>query len=565
MTSTLDIARGGHGARSRSRRTLPRLLAFTLTLAFSSMAVTGTSAAQTSTATGWTSFLSRHPELQVLDDAKGQVAKTGARAGGAALQAGAFLFGYEVGQTIAPKVLSWGLGYDQRAYYACTATTVCFTTTAEANRTLRSPEQGYAPGEAAPFALVNNSGQDVTVWQECRYPIGAGPSGYITKWVGNGGSETSSQALYSRQTTWDGTVSCNWFPSSTAPPQIVSIAVHLGSSRAGEKVVEWSHDYASNTPWTVNLNVTCVGSDGAETVSTSTPVTVTPSANGTAPDIDVPACPSGTVPEVGYLTGGRPGETGVLIASPVDRGAPEPQPSPAPTSTATPVPGTLGTGTTTMYNPDGSTTVVQRQTNPDGSPKQDVTTTTRPDGSKTVSTQLLNPNGTPNGTPTVVNIPAPENDVTKDRAPDPDGHSEGCMTAVAKWNPASWVLVPVKCALQWAFVPKNGAATLGRINDAWAGTPPQVYGGALKDVVTIATTVDDQQPDSCAGPLVTIPLPTGPDLSYRPLNACNELTQMVLGYWLPGASALIYVGVIAGSYRALTRAMGWHGMEVKAT
>jgi hypothetical protein len=38
---------------------------------------------------------------------------------------------------------------------------------------------------------------------------------------------------------------------------------------------------------------------------------------------------------------------------------------------------------------------------------------------------------------------------------EPGTNSENCIKGAVSWNPVDWVLVPTKCALQWAFVPKQ--------------------------------------------------------------------------------------------------------------
>lgn len=50
--------------------------------------------------------------------------------------------------------------------------------------------------------------------------------------------------------------------------------------------------------------------------------------------------------------------------------------------------------------------------------------------------------------------PNPQNPPT-DPDPEVDPNSRSCFADAWSWNPVDWVYVPVKCALIWAFVPKN--------------------------------------------------------------------------------------------------------------
>lgn len=180
---------------------------------------------------------------------------------------------------------------------------------------------------------------------------------------------------------------------------------------------------------------------------------------------------------------------------------------------AQPVPGTPGAGTT-VTNPDGSTTQTQTQTLPDGSTRT-VTTTTRPDGSKTITTQPLNPDGSPKGPPSVVEIPAPGGGQT------PEGDRDGCLAATFSWNPVSWVYAPVKCALKWAFVPRESVLTpkLQQAKTNLDASPFGQVGAMVGGIGTAVASLDDQASGNCHGP--RLPLRWGDDeASVYPVDAC---------------------------------------------
>lgn len=78
--------------------------------------------------------------------------------------------------------------------------------------------------------------------------------------------------------------------------------------------------------------------------------------------------------------------------------------------------------------------------------------------------------GTGNGTVTL-----PPIDVDSPQA-------DGCVWSDVGWNPVSWVLVPVKCALTWAFVPTAAAtATWTALRTDLGSKAPFTYFGAIAD------------------------------------------------------------------------------------
>lgn len=165
--------------------------------------------------------------------------------------------------------------------------------------------------------------------------------------------------------------------------------------------------------------------------------------------------------------------------------------------------------------------------------------------------------------------PPPDAPPAPDPVPDPENPNQNCLKDAWSWNPIDWVFVPVKCALTWAFQPPPGylQTKLQDAGDAWSGNALATGTSAAGDVFgPIAALGDDDKPN-CLGPLVVIPVPpsgAANDLSIRPLNACNELTQMVLSYWIPLASGLIYLACGMGAYHGITRAAGIYQPTVKA-
>lgn len=80
--------------------------------------------------------------------------------------------------------------------------------------------------------------------------------------------------------------------------------------------------------------------------------------------------------------------------------------------------------------------------------------------------------------------PLPEPPVHVDG--DPGVNQQNCLNGAVSWNPIDWVLVPVKCALTWAFVPKVAVETRitgmasnfdGKVPFAWFGVGTSPMGG----------------------------------------------------------------------------------------
>jgi len=89
---------------------------------------------------------------------------------------------------------------------------------------------------------------------------------------------------------------------------------------------------------------------------------------------------------------------------------------------------------------------------------------------------------------------------------------------MASWNPVDWVYTPVKCALTWAFIPKNGTggelfgAFRQKFTDSgigpWLAIPPMLFG-------------DLPEGSGCMGPPLNMPASLG-GKTYYPLNACSD-------------------------------------------
>jgi hypothetical protein len=198
--------------------------------------------------------------------------------------------------------------------------------------------------------------------------------------------------------------------------------------------------------------------------------------------------------------------------------APQPQPSPSTSSTAGPLP-------TTGPNPTTSPTA-------SGAPSP-------------AGTRLPTNNPTPVPTSIPTTPPEPQ--------PNPPG-SEGCMDDVWTWNPVSWVLVPVKCALVWAFVPDGATVNAVRqsAGTAWATSGPGVMTTAVLGAVEPLGDIGSAESGAC-GLVVDFP-PTGTTLHL--LDACTE-PMSTYAPWVKGF--LTVVVIVNGAWfllRVLTASLG---------
>ena len=126
--------------------------------------------------------------------------------------------------------------------------------------------------------------------------------------------------------------------------------------------------------------------------------------------------------------------------------------------------------------------------------------------------------GQPDPPPPTVQIPPPVVNPPVPDLPEPGNGTKNCIAGMASWNPVDWVFTPVKCALSWAFIPKNGtgADLFGdfrqKFTDSgigpWLSVPPDLFG-------------DLPQGGGCQGPALTMPESLG-GKTYYPLNACSD-------------------------------------------
>ena len=138
----------------------------------------------------------------------------------------------------------------------------------------------------------------------------------------------------------------------------------------------------------------------------------------------------------------------------------------------------------------------------------------------------------------------------KDPVKDPSTARQCWPEGWAAFNPFEWVFQPVKCALEWAFVPRQSKLdqTQTAIRLAALNSRP---GQLVSSIASWGTAVEAIDPSGCAGPPVTLDL-MGITYSGYPLSACAEPTA-TLAWW---SRLIIGVSVVLSAGLAISRYLG---------
>jgi hypothetical protein len=132
---------------------------------------------------------------------------------------------------------------------------------------------------------------------------------------------------------------------------------------------------------------------------------------------------------------------------------------------------------------------------------------------------------------------------------DPTKTRQCWPTGWGMFNPFEWVYLPVKCALEWAFVPRQSVinGNNGMINNGWNNT-------LIRQVMMAGETLLAALPDDggCGGIPLNVTLPGGVQVSETLLNSCGPPLA---------AAAATTKGILSGSiivatFLACTRYLG---------
>lgn len=141
--------------------------------------------------------------------------------------------------------------------------------------------------------------------------------------------------------------------------------------------------------------------------------------------------------------------------------------------------------------------------------------------------------------------------------PDPAAEPRECFpTGWGQLNPVEWVVKPVGCALEWAFVPSGDAMaeSLDGVKDAWADTPPGVlleyFNGLQQALPTL---------DGCSGPHVDFTIDFSKFAKWAVLHVEGDPLSACSSPWDGIAAATRTLGAAAmlwEAFRAITRYIG---------
>lgn len=140
----------------------------------------------------------------------------------------------------------------------------------------------------------------------------------------------------------------------------------------------------------------------------------------------------------------------------------------------------------------------------------------------------------------------------------PEGARNCWPTGWGALNPLNYVYTPVRCVLEWAFVPREAAVKLelASLSASWAGTPPGLVFEAAE-----GWGAELPEADGCQGPPVPLKLewPMHIDHTMYPLYACDGPGAFAAGL----CRMLSSIAMIYGSFRAITwylgRSVGYGG------
>lgn len=175
-------------------------------------------------------------------------------------------------------------------------------------------------------------------------------------------------------------------------------------------------------------------------------------------------------------------------------------------------------------------------------------TVTDPAGSPADSTD-------PGASPSSSAQPTSGTNPTTDSAPVPGtstaANSSSCWGTGWSWNPVSWVVIPVKCALSWAFLPANPPSfsdVPSPLPAGWVPSFPSLTDGSCGEL---------DMPKLDMTKLIGTVGPT------KLFNTCDAPWPTVRSVTYYGLEALALVGVGMAGFRAVMSALGM-GVEVPA-
>lgn len=141
----------------------------------------------------------------------------------------------------------------------------------------------------------------------------------------------------------------------------------------------------------------------------------------------------------------------------------------------------------------------------------------------------------------------------------PGSEGSNCWpSGVAAFNPLEWVLQPVKCALQWAFVPRQDVAQqeMTKVQNAFSKVPVVASIGTVTTAMgTIGGAADGGT--GCMGPAFNFDFQSVHEVAY-PFNACEEPVATMARITNAFTTVVVIVLGVLGVVRAFGASVGFN-------
>jgi hypothetical protein len=137
----------------------------------------------------------------------------------------------------------------------------------------------------------------------------------------------------------------------------------------------------------------------------------------------------------------------------------------------------------------------------------------------------------------------------------PDSRTQECFAQMWTWNPVDWVFVPVKCALQWAFVPREATtrSVMAGIESSVEAGPIGAWTAAIEPYGAAFSVADG----GCKGPALVLGFPF--ERTIYPADACSAPMSTLANVSLLGLTAILWIG---GSWTCLALISAGFGYQM---
>lgn len=145
--------------------------------------------------------------------------------------------------------------------------------------------------------------------------------------------------------------------------------------------------------------------------------------------------------------------------------------------------------------------------------------------------------------------------------PAPDETSDCWPSGWGVLNPVGWVLQPVKCALEWAFVPSPTVvdSVVADVSEEWESGPLDDIAGVVGGMQGTISTWSAAEVD-CAGPVFhgggVGPL-SDAEWTLRPLYACDAPVSTLASVIRLVMTVGLWLGAAYSAYYLIVRTLGW--------